>query len=332
MERILVTGGAGYIGSHTVVELLTAGYDVTVIDNFSNSGPDALKRIKAITGKDFDFVQGDVRDQGVLQKIFNSQNIYAVIHFAGFKAVGESVKEPLSYYNNNLFSAIALLEVMKKNNCKNFLFSSSATVYKDGETLPLIEDCVLQPKNPYGMTKLMIEMLLKDLYVSDKHWNIAILRYFNPIGAHKSGLLGEEPNGIPNNLLPYIANVATGKSAELKVYGNDYPTSDGTGKRDYIHVVDLALGHLAALKKIEGMGYDAYNLGTGKSYSVLEIVAEYESACGKKIPYSIVGRREGDIAECFADCTKAEKLLGFKAAKSLADMCNDTVNYSKTKR
>jgi UDP-glucose 4-epimerase len=324
---ILVTGGAGYIGSHTLSELLESGYVAVSVDNFVNSKPECYARVKKITGKDFKTYDGDVRDAALLGRVFSENRIEAVIHFAGLKAVGESVQKPLEYYDNNLYSAIELLKTMRKHGCKNFVFSSSATVYGSPERLPLTEDCALRTTNPYGATKLFIEGILKDVYASDNSWNIAILRYFNPIGAHPSGLIGEDPQGIPNNLLPYIAKVASGQLKELSVYGDDYDTPDGTGKRDYIHVVDLAKGHIAALKRLNGMGLGVYNLGTGVSYSVLEILRAYEKAAGKKLAYKIVGRRAGDVAEIYADAGRAGKELFWRAEKTLEDMCRDTVRW-----
>ena len=327
---ILVTGGAGYIGSHTVVELLNNNQDVIVIDDFSNSKPNVIDKIKKITGKDFKFYQIDYTNRECLEKIFQENDINVVINFAGYKAVGESVKEPLKYYYNNVSGAITLLQTMQKFDCKKFIFSSSATVYGEPEKVPLTEDCKIGgTTNPYGTSKLFIERILKDLYHSDNTWNICILRYFNPVGSHESGKLGEEPNGIPNNLMPYIVRVANGQLPELSVFGNDYPTRDGTGVRDYIHVVDLAKGHVNALKKLqnEENGLFIYNLGTGKGYSVLEMVEAFEKATGKKVPYKIAPRREGDIDVCYADSTKAEKELGWKATKTLEDMCRDAWNY-----
>ncbi|KAI4453655.1 udp-glucose 4-epimerase [Holotrichia oblita] len=327
MKKILVTGGAGYIGSHTLIELHNAGFEAVIVDNLCNSSEIALKRVEEIIGKAPVFYKGDVRDSEFLNKIFTEHKIHSVIHFAGLKAVGESVQKPLMYYDNNLISTLVLLESMKKHGCFNLVFSSSATVYGDPEKLPLTEDCRTSTTNPYGATKLMIENILRDLYKSDNNWNIAILRYFNPIGAHKSGKIGEDPQGIPNNLVPYIAKVATGELKELNVFGNDYNTPDGTGKRDYIHVVDLAKGHIAALEKIDGMGLGVYNLGTGISYSVLEILHAYEKACGKKLPYKIVSRRSGDIAECYADPEYAFKELNWRAAENLESMCKDSYNW-----
>ena len=322
---ILITGGAGYIGSHTCVELLNAGYEIIVVDNFSNSKPEALKRVSQITGKEFKVYEADLLEKEKIEKIFLENEIEAVIHFAGLKAVGESVEEPLWYYHNNLFSTIILCEVMKKYNVKNLVFSSSATVYGMPERFPIAEDFPLSALNPYGQTKLMIEEILRDLYTSDPSWSISLLRYFNPVGAHKSGLIGENPNGIPNNLMPYISQVAVGKLNELNVFGNDYPTSDGTGVRDYIHVVDLAIGHLRALEKIlPTNGVEAYNLGTGNGFSVLEIVAAFEKASGRNIPYKITARRPGDTGVCYADPTKAKVELGWVAERGIEEMCEDS--------
>lgn len=327
---ILITGGTGYIGSHTVVELLNSDKEVVVLDDFSNSEPRVLNKIKEITGKEFEFYQIDYTDRESLEKVFQENNIETVINFAGFKAVGESVKEPLKYYYNNVSGAIILLQTMQKYNCKKFIFSSSATVYGKPEKVPITEECKIGgTTNPYGTSKLFIEQILQDLYHSDNTWDICILRYFNPVGSHKSGKLGEEPNGIPNNLMPYIVRVADGELSELSVFGNDYPTKDGTGVRDYIHVVDLAKGHINALEKLnkERSGLFVYNLGTGKGYSVLEMVQTFEKTTGKKVPYKIAPRREGDIDTCYADPTKAEKELGWKATKTLEDMCRDSWNY-----
>ena len=331
---VLVTGGAGYIGSHTVIELLNEEREVVILDDFSNSSNDVLENIKKITGKSFKFYEGNYLDKELLEKIFQENNIDSVINFAGFKAVGESVKKPLEYYHNNVFGAINLLEVMKQHKVKKFIFSSSATVYGDPEKVPLDEECKIGgTTNPYGTSKLFIEQILQDLYRSDNTWSIVILRYFNPIGAHESGLIGEEPNGIPNNLMPYIVRVAAGMLKELSVYGNDYNTVDGTGVRDYIHVVDLARGHKSALNKMEesGQGLYIYNLGTGKGYSVLEIVQAFERVTGKKVPYKIVERRSGDIAECYANVEKAERELHWKAEKNIEDMCRDSWRYIENK-
>ena len=327
---ILLPGGAGFIGSHTAVELLNAGKEIIILDNFSNSKPEVLDSIKKITGKDFKFYEIDYLDKEELEKVFKENEIEAVLNFAGYKAVGESVKKPIEYYTNNISGALVLLETMKKYNVKKFIFSSSATVYGDPETMPITEECKTGgTTNPYGTTKLFIEQILKDLYKSDNSWDICILRYFNPVGAHESGLIGEEPQGIPNNLMPYIVRVASGKLQELSVFGNDYPTPDGTGVKDYIHVVDLAKGHVKALEKLdkEEKGLYIYNLGTGKGYSVLDMVKAFEQATGKKVPYKIAPRREGDIAMCYADPKKAKEELGWTAEKTLEDMCKDSWNY-----
>lgn len=331
---ILVTGGAGYIGSHTVVKLLNKGEDVIIVDNFVNSKPSAIEAIKKITNKKFQFYELDLRDKEGLNEVFDeNKDITAVIHFAGLKAVGESVAKPIEYYDNNIYGTLVLLEVMKAHNVKKIIFSSSATVYGDPKEVPIKEDFPLSATNPYGQTKLMIERILNDVYVSDNEWSIILLRYFNPIGAHESGLIGENPNGIPNNLMPYINQVALGKLDHLNVFGNDYPTPDGTGVRDYIHVVDLANGHLKALERAEKItGVEAYNLGTGKGYSVLDIVKNFEKATGQKIKYEITPRRPGDIAECYADPSKAEKYLGWKAEKDLEQMCKDAWNFTKKNR
>lgn len=321
MKKILVTGGAGYIGSHTVLELLERNYRVFVLDNLSNSSEESLKRIEKLTGKKIDFYKGDVRDEKLLDRIFCENEIESVIHLAGLKAVNESIQKPLDYYHNNVGGTLTLLQAMKKANVKNIIFSSSATVYGIPERLPLTEDCRLAVTNPYGATKLMNENILKDLYKADSTWNIVILRYFNPVGAHESGLIGEDPNGIPNNLVPYIAKVAVGILPEIKVYGNDYGTPDGTGVRDYIHVVDLALGHIKALEKIEKPGIRIYNLGTGRGYSVLEMISSFAKACGKILPFRIVERRPGDIGICYADSKKAERELGWKAERGIDEMC-----------
>ena len=332
---VLLPGGAGYIGSHTAVELLNAGKEIIIIDNFSNSKPEVLENIKKITGEDLKFYEMDYADKEKLEKVFQENKIDAVLNFAGYKAVGESVQKPLEYYTNNVSGCLVLLDTMRKYNCKKFIFSSSATVYGEPEKIPLTEDCKTGgTTNPYGTTKLFIEQILKDLYKSDNSWDIGILRYFNPVGAHESGLIGEEPQGIPNNLMPYIARVAAGKLKELSVFGNDYNTPDGTGVRDYIHVVDLAKGHVNMLEKLdkEGTGLFIYNLGTGKGYSVLDMVKAFEKATGKKVPYKIAPRRAGDIAECYADPTKAKKELGWEATKTLEDMCLDSWNYVKNKQ
>ncbi|MEM1484752.1 UDP-glucose 4-epimerase GalE [Oscillospiraceae bacterium PP1C4] len=327
---ILVTGGAGYIGSHTCVELLNAGKELVVLDNFANSKPEALKRIKQITGKDFKFYEVDLLDKVGVERVFQQNQIEAVIHFAGLKAVGESCKIPLKYYHNNLTGTIVLCEVMAAHGCKKIVFSSSATVYGMHNPVPFKEDMPLSTTNPYGTTKLFIEQILTDLYTADHEWSVSLLRYFNPIGAHESGLLGEDPNGIPNNLLPYISQVATGKLDDLSIYGDDYDTPDGTGVRDYIHVVDLAVGHLKALDYImDKTGVDAVNLGTGVGYSVLDILHAFEKACGKPIQHHIAPRRAGDIATSFADSTKAKELLGWAAIRTIDDMCADSWNFSK---
>ena len=327
---ILLPGGAGFIGSHTAVELLNKGKDIVIIDNFSNSNPKVLDAIKKITGKDFKFYEMDYSDKDKLEKVFNENKIEAVLNFAGYKAVGESVQKPIEYYMNNISGCLILLDVMRKYGVKKFIFSSSATVYGEPERIPLTEECKTGgTTNPYGTTKLFIEQILKDIYKSDNTWDICILRYFNPVGAHESGLIGEEPKGIPNNLMPYVVRVANGELKELSVFGNDYDTPDGTGVRDYIHVVDLAKGHLKALEKLEkeGQGLYIYNLGTGTGYSVLDMVKAFEKATGKKVPYKIAPRREGDIAACYADPTKAQEELGWKAEKTLDDMCRDSWNY-----
>lgn len=327
--KILVTGGLGFIGSHAVVELLDEDYEVVVIDDLSNSSSDVVDKIKEITGKDFKFYEADVCDLDVLEKIFSEEKIDAVMHFAGYKAVGESVREPIMYYENNLVSTLHLCKKMLEHECYKFIFSSSATVYGDPEKLPITEDCkVGGTTNPYGTTKLMIEKILSDIHIANPKFTAIILRYFNPIGAHKSGLIGEKPNGIPNNLMPYIVRVASGELEILSVFGDDYDTPDGTGVRDYIHVVDLAKGHLSALKKAlkdEGMFY--YNLGTGNGYSVLDLVKNFEKVNKVKVPYKIVERRPGDIASCYADPTKAYKELGWKAELGLEDMMRDSYNF-----
>jgi UDP-glucose 4-epimerase len=327
---ILVTGGAGYIGSHTCVELLKAGYEIIVLDNLTNSKPESLTRVKEISGKDFKFYQVDLLDRKGVEEVFEANNIEAVIHFAGLKAVGESVSIPLHYYHNNITGTLILCEVMAKYGVKNLVFSSSATVYGMPEVVPISEDFPLSATNPYGRTKLMIEEILRDLYIADNTWSIALLRYFNPIGAHESGRIGEDPNGIPNNLMPFITQVAVGKREQLQVFGNDYPTVDGTGVRDYIHVVDLANGHLKALEKVtSSTGVEAYNLGTGTGYSVLEIVAAFEKSAGVEIPYKIVDRRPGDIAVCYADPAKAKNELGWTAERGIEDMCRDSWKWQK---
>jgi UDP-glucose 4-epimerase len=328
---ILITGGAGYIGTHTCVELLNRGEDLVVVDNFYNSNFHAIENVKKITGKDLKFYEVNILDREKLTKIFEENNIEAVIHFAGLKAVGESVQKPIEYYINNVSGSLVLFDVMRQFNCKKIVFSSSATVYGKPEKCPITEDMPLSTTNPYGTTKLHIEQILRDIYVSDNEWSISILRYFNPIGAHSSGLIGELPSGIPNNLMPYISKVASKKLEKLSVFGDDYDTKDGTGVRDYIHVVDLASGHLNALDKIrkEKSGVFTYNLGTGNGYSVLDLIKTFEKVNNIKVPYVICGRRPGDIATCFADPTKAANEIGFKAVRSLEDMCRDTWNFEQ---
>lgn len=327
--NILVTGGCGYIGSHTCCELLNKGHNVIIIDNLSNSKKEVVNYIKKITGRDVTLYIGDVCDKDLLRKIFNENKIDSVIHFAGYKAVGESVKLPLKYYRNNLDSTLSLCEVMSEFDCKNLVFSSSATVYGIPKKLPIKEDFPLSTTNPYGTTKLMIERILKDLYTSDNTWHIALLRYFNPIGAHSSGLLGEDPNGIPNNLMPYIVKVATGELECLSIFGDDYDTKDGTGVRDYIHVADLALGHIAAIHKIDKEpGVYTYNLGTGVGYSVLDLVKTFSKVNNINVNYKIAPRRPGDIAECYADTTKASDELHWHATKTIEDMCRDSYNFA----
>lgn len=322
---ILVTGGAGYIGSHTCVELLDAGYDIVIVDNLSNSKSDVIKRIRAITGKDFRFYPVDILDKPALSAVFMDNSIDAVIHFAGLKAVAESVEFPLRYYHNNVAGTLVLCEVMQEYGVKKMVFSSSATVYGVPESVPIKEDAPLAPVNPYGRTKLMIEQILQDLHQADQRWGIALLRYFNPIGAHKSGCIGEDPQGIPNNLMPYITQVAVGKLPVLKVFGSDYPTHDGTGVRDYIHVVDLAVGHLRALEKVQDPGgVYIYNLGTGRGYSVMDVISAFEKASGKKIPYEVTQRRPGDVAASYADPAKAKQELDWEARRDLLDMCIDS--------
>ncbi len=322
MQTILVTGGAGFIGSHTVVELLNAGYGVVVVDNLSNSCEESLKRVKKITGKEVAFYMGDVRDRALLEKIFTEHAIDWVIHFAGLKAVGESCRMPVEYYDNNLNGTLVLVDVMRRHGCKKIVFSSSATVYGTPERLPLDENCAIGgTTNPYGTSKYFQEIMLTDVWKADSEWTVVLLRYFNPVGAHESGLIGEDPKGIPNNLMPYVAQVATGKLKCVHVFGNDYPTPDGTGVRDYIHVVDLALGHIAAIKGCQSSGVHIYNLGTGIGYSVLDMIHAFEKACGKTLPYVIDPRRPGDIAACYASSAKAERELGWKAKYDLEDMC-----------
>ena len=331
---VLVTGGAGFIGSHTVVELLNEGKEVVIIDNFSNSKPEVLDAIRKITGKDFKFYEIDYLDRPRLEKVFEENEIEAVLNFAGFKAVGESVAKPIEYYTNNISGALVLLDTMRKYGVKTFVFSSSATVYGEPERIPITEDCKTGgTTNPYGTSKLFIEQILKDIYTSDPTWNICILRYFNPVGAHESGLIGEEPQGIPNNLMPYVARVAAGTLEELSVFGNDYDTPDGTGVRDYIHVVDLAKGHIKASQKLEKeqKGLYIYNLGTGNGYSVLDMVKAFEKATKKEVKYKIVQRRAGDIATCYADPKKAKEELGWEANLGIDEMCRDSWNYINRK-
>ena len=332
--KILVTGGTGFIGSHTVVELLNGGYEVIVIDNLSNSKIDVVDKIKKITNKNFDFYEEDVCNKEALEKIFKENKIDAVIHFAGYKAVGESVEKPLMYYRNNLDSTFSLCEVMSKYGCKNFVFSSSATVYGTPKSLPIKEDFPIgDTTNPYGTSKVMNERILTDIYNSDNSWNIALLRYFNPIGAHKSGLIGENPNDIPNNLMPYIVKVATGELPILNIFGDDYDTIDGTGVRDYIHVVDLAKGHIKAIEWVlKGNGIDAFNLGTGNGYSVLELVNAFKKYNNVDVPYKIVGRRSGDIASCYADVSYAKKVLGWESVYGIKDMVIDAYNFVKNNK
>jgi UDP-glucose 4-epimerase len=322
---ILVTGGSGFIGVHTSVELLNAGYDIVLFDNFSNSKPEALRRVSEVTNKDFRFYELDIRDKENLEKVFSENKIDAVIHLAGLKAIGESIQEPLKYYDNNINGTLTLIEMMKKYGVKRLVFSSSATVYGLQSRVPIEEGNKLQATNPYGRSKLMIEEIVKDLYISDKEWSIIPLRYFNPVGAHQSGRLGEYPIGTPNNLTPYITQVAAGKLKEMKIFGNNYLTPDGTGIRDYIHVTDLALGHIKALEKVMTgpSGVNAYNLGTGRGYSVLEMIDTFEGVIGRKIPYSFVDRRPGDVAICYADPTKAKNELGWVAKKGIEEMCAD---------
>ena len=323
---ILVTGGAGYIGSHTCVELLDAGYDVVVLDNLSNSSEKSLDRVKALTGKEVKFYKGDILDRDILNKIFQEEKIDCCIHFAGLKAVGESVAKPWEYYNNNIAGTLTLCDVMRNHNVKNIIFSSSATVYGNPAQIPITEECPKgTPTNPYGWTKSMLEQVLTDIHTADPEWNVILLRYFNPIGAHKSGLIGEDPKGIPNNLMPYISQVAVGKLEKLGVFGDDYDTPDGTGVRDYIHVVDLAKGHVKAINYIfSNPGLDVINLGTGVGYSVLDMVKAFGKACGKEIPYEIKPRRAGDIATCYCDATKAKEELGWVAEKGIKEMCADS--------
>ena len=330
---ILLTGGLGYIGSHTAVELLSNNYDVVIIDNLSNSKIETKSKIETIAGKTITFYKGDVRDAELLNKIFSSHDIESVIHFAGYKAVGESTQKPLEYYDNNINSTLVLLDVMRKFGVKNLVFSSSATVYGRAKSMPIYEDFELSASNPYGRTKLFIEEILRDYFKADNSLNIAILRYFNPVGAHPSGLIGEDPNGIPNNLMPYITKVATGKLQKLSIFGNDYPTKDGTGVRDFIHVCDLANGHVKAVQKLEtNCGLVTYNLGTGVGYSVLDIVNSFIKTCNVDVPYTFAPRRPGDIDTCFASPEKAEKELGFKATRTLDDMCKSSYNFEKNNK
>ena len=327
---ILVTGGAGYIGSHACIELLQSGFEVVVADNLCNSKEESLKRVQEITGKSLKFYKVDLLDKDKLEEIFNNESIDAVMHFAGLKAVGESVSLPYKYYHNNITGTLNLCDTMQKHGVTDLVFSSSATVYGDPHTVPITEDFPLTATNPYGRTKLMIEEILRDLYTADNKWNIAILRYFNPVGAHPSGKIGEDPNGIPNNLVPYITQVAIGKLNELKVYGDDYNTPDGTGVRDYIHVIDLVIGHIKALEKLQSKpGIVTYNLGTGKGYSVLDMVKAFSKVVGKEIPYKVVDRRPGDVAMCYADPTKAKNDMGWVAERDLAKMCEDSWNWQR---
>ena len=324
MTTVLVTGGAGYIGSHACVELLNANFDVLVLDNFCNSKATSIKRVEKITGKSITLIEGDVRDKATLTTLFSDHQIDAVMHFAGLKAVSDSVNNPLAYYDNNVMGSITLLEVMSEFSVNNIVFSSSATVYGFSDDKPIPETAPLSPFNPYGHNKRMVEQVLADVSIADPNWNIALLRYFNPVGAHPSGEIGEDPNGVPNNLMPYVSQVAVGKRERLSVFGNDYPTIDGTGVRDYIHVVDLALGHVAALNKLmQGCGLLTLNLGAGRGYSVLELVQAFEASTGQKIPYEIVNRRAGDIAIYFADASLAKQVLGWKTTKTLEDICRD---------
>lgn len=331
MKNILVTGGAGYIGSHTLVELIESGYDVVVVDNLSNSSEESLRRVEKITGKKVKFYENDIADMEAMDKIFTENDIDAVIHFAGLKAVGESVEKPLEYYKNNISGTLNMCEVMRNHNVKNIIFSSSATVYGDPVEVPITEKTPKgQCTNPYGWTKSMLEQILMDIQKADNEWNVILLRYFNPIGAHKSGLIGEDPNGIPNNLMPYITKVATGQLEKLSVFGDDYDTKDGTGVRDYIHVVDLAKGHVASVKKlVENPGVKVYNLGTGNGYSVLEVVNNFIEASGVDIPYVIAPRRAGDIATCYADASLAKEELGWEAQYGIKEMCADSWNWQK---
>ncbi|MCM3788900.1 UDP-glucose 4-epimerase GalE [Domibacillus indicus] len=328
--KVLVTGGAGFIGSHTALLLLEAGYEIVIADNFLNSSPEVLKRIEMLASRPVSFVELDLRDEEALDRLFSYHEFDSVIHFAGLKAVGESVEKPLYYYENNIGSTLTLCKVMEKFNVVKLVFSSSATVYGVPDEVPIVENIPLYSTNPYGRTKLMIEEILKDIHTANPNWRISLLRYFNPLGAHESGEIGEDPNGIPNNLMPYITQVAIGKRDKLLIFGGDYPTIDGTGVRDYIHVTDLAHGHIRALKKLnESTGIEAYNLGTGRGYSVLEVINTFESATGISVPYEIIDRRPGDIAECYADTTKTEIELGWKAKKTLEDMCRDSWRWQK---
>ena len=329
--HVLVTGGAGFIGSHTVVELLQGGYEVVIIDNFSNSSPLVLSRIEEITGKRPLLIEGDIRDRALLDDVFKQHEVDAVVHFAGLKAVGESVQQPLEYYDNNVSGSVVLFEAMRDAGVKRLVFSSSATVYGDPEEIPISENCPIGvPTNPYGMSKLMVERILQDLVVAEAYFSVALLRYFNPIGAHESGLIGENPSGIPNNLLPYVTQVAIGKLEKLSVFGSDYPTVDGTGVRDYIHVVDLAKGHLAALDYLKGaVGCHVWNLGTGQGYSVLQIIEAFEKATGVSVPYKLVERRAGDIAECWSNPAKAKDELGWEAGYGLEDMMRHSWKWQK---
>ena len=336
-NKILVTGGVGYIGSHTCIELIAAGYDVVVYDNLSNSNLEALKRTEQLAGKEIEFIEGDVLDSKLLNQVFETHGFFGVIHFAGLKAVGESVAQPLRYYKNNVTGTLELLEVMQAHNVKNFVFSSSATVYGDPETLPIPETAPRSCTNPYGQSKLTVEYILQDLATADPSWNIACLRYFNPVGAHSSGLIGEDPNGIPNNLMPFISQVAVGKLKQLSVFGSNYDTVDGTGVRDFIHVVDLAKGHVAALNYIsenqsqsqseQGLGFEAINLGTGNGSSVLQLVEAFEKVTDQSVPYQLTDRRPGDIAACYASADKAEALLGWQAELTIEDMCKDSWHW-----
>jgi UDP-glucose 4-epimerase len=323
--KILVTGGAGYIGSHTVVQLIEAGYEVVIFDNFCNASSESIRRVEKIVGQEITVVEGDIRKREDLHAVFNAHKIDAVIHFAGLKAVGESVAQPVRYYDNNVTGSLTLFEVMAEHDCKSVIFSSSATVYGDPHTTPILENFPVSTTNPYGASKLMVENILRDVYVSDNEWKVVLLRYFNPVGAHKTGSIGEDPNGIPNNLVPFIAQTAVGKRDSLAVFGDDYNTTDGTGVRDYIHVEDLAKGHVDALNRIKNFNeVMTINLGTGNGYSVLEMVKAFEKASGKKVPYNIAPRRAGDIATCFADPSYAKEILGWEATRGIDEMCEDT--------